>query len=217
METLNNTTSIDEFCHPYVIYCHSQDEISRIQKEVDGILSDYVFYPEIDWGQYGYRPPENYNVLGAWRHPESKVFIFLLDNPFMVSIGPNIQLILYMVGVNSEVRIVENNLNRMKNKFSIEEKKIKNISMIETRLDKMHKSKSMAFIITIVSVFTAIINAFSLYLRKLPPPIINNEVFLAIYESLIIVIHITSLILLIFVIFMLLVFLFKYSSMLIKR
>jgi hypothetical protein len=147
-----NITSVEEYCRPFVIYCQSRNDISKIQKEVDGIFSDYAFFPEIDWGQYGYRAPEKYNVLGAWRHPKTKVFVFLLDNPFMLSIEPNIQLLLYIVGESSEIQILENRLNKMKTKFAIEEKKDKYITNIDDRINKIHKSKSMAFIITILSV-----------------------------------------------------------------
>jgi hypothetical protein len=83
----------DGHCASWIFYGSDKNSIIKTQKEVDHIFHDYSFYPEIEWGTYGYRAPEGHQVLGAWRHPETRAFAFLLDNPSMVTIREYEQLL----------------------------------------------------------------------------------------------------------------------------
>lgn len=216
-EVINKEDSYKDVWKFWAIYGSSKEDVPRIQIEVDSVFTDYSFYPEIDWGQYGYRPPEGYQVLGAWRHSKTKAFSFLLDNPHMLIIEPNIQLLLYIVGDISEIYKIESKLDKIKSRFAIEDKKGKISSDIEDRLNKIQKSKSLVIITTILGIFTAIINGFSLYLRKLPAPELGINELTTIYRLLIALIHFSSLLLLLIIILILTFFLLKYGLMLIKK
>lgn len=201
----------------WIIYGSSKDDIIKIQKEVDKIFFDYSFYPEIEWAQYGYRAPEGHQVLGAWRHTDGDVFIFLLDNPNMFIMEPNVQLLLLIVGKASEVYKLEKRCDHLKTKFAIKEEKEEKDLEIKYRLENIRKSKSVGFISSILGIFTVVINGFSLYLRKLPTPEFGNQFLKTVYEVLIALVHFSSLILLFIVILILALFLIKYGIMLIKK
>lgn len=218
MKQLQNfENDLDEKIFSCVFYCSSRDDVTKIQKNIDHIFSNYSFYPEIDWGKYCIRPPEGYQILGAWRQPESKVFVFLLDNPFMLSIHPNIQMILYVAGEASEVKVIETKLDNLKTDLKIEYKKEEITQNTEKRLEKFETSKSLRTMAAVLGVLTAIINVFSLYLRKLPPPNFSNHLMKEIYSDMVIVIHFSSLLLLFIVILIVTIFSLKYGLIFIRR
>ena len=115
----NSKEHIKDKIHSWSIYSSSKSNIYKIIKDVDEIFSDYSFYPEIDWNKYGYRPPDGYQIYGAWRHPDSKVFVFLLDNPYMVTYETNTQLILYVAGEEVEINYFENKLEILKANINV--------------------------------------------------------------------------------------------------
>jgi hypothetical protein len=86
----------------WVIYI-GQESAPKIQKAVDMMFSEYSFYPEIDWKKYGYLPPEGYQVMGAWRHPQTKAFGFLLDNPKIKALGKIPQFLISAAGEIEEL------------------------------------------------------------------------------------------------------------------
>lgn len=206
-----------EPCLSWAFYGSSKNDIITVQKEINNSISDYSFYPEIEWGKYGYRAPEGYQVLGAWRHPETKAFVFLLDNPHMLTIEPNIQLILYVTGDETELQRVEPKFEALKSKFTSIHDKNRATSDLEIRLSKIQKTKSLAIITSILLLFTAVINGFSLYLRKLPPPDLNSKLLLTIYSTLVASIHFASMILLMIAISILCIFLIKYGILIIRK
>lgn len=201
----------------WVIYGSSKREISKIQRGVDSILSGYSFYPEVDWGQYGYRPPDGHQIMGAWRHPETKAFAFLLDNPNIRAVEPSIQLLLQIAGENVEISQLEPKIEALKTELHIEEQKDRVDTYLGERLDRIRKSKSLAPLTGVLCLFTAIINAFSLYLRKLPPPELGWQEFIEIYRVFLGVIHLGALLLLLLVIAIVAGFLIKYGMLLIRR
>lgn len=204
-------------CHSWVIHCPTRNEVPKVQKEVDTLFQDYSSYPEIEWGQYGYRAPEGHQVWGAWRHPDKVVYAFLLDNPSVLTIRPNFQLLLYAVGEVSEIQILDERLSDMKSRSVIADRESQLSTDLETRLKEIHKSKSLRFVLTVLSVFTAIINAFSLYLRKLPPPDFPSVAFARLYQAGIGIVHLSSLVLLLMVMGILAIFVLKYGFLLIRK
>ncbi len=215
----DNTIHINpkELCISWAFYGSSKKEIITVQKEIDSAISDYSFYPEIEWGKYGYRAPEGYQVLGAWRHPKTRAFAFLLDNPHMLTIDPNVQLILYITGDEKELQRLEPIFESLKSKFSALHDKNKATSDLEIRLSKIQKAKSLKIITSVLVLFTAVINGFSLYLRKLPPPDFNSKLLLTIYSALLASVHFASMILLMIVISILCLFLIKYGVLIIRK
>lgn len=204
-------------CSSWIFYGSEKGDVLNIQNKVDEIFCDYSFYPEIEWGKYGYRAPEGHKVLGAWRHSETRAFAFLLDNPGMVSIKPNIQLLLYITGDENEIAKVKQKCDLLKNRFSDSRKKDEITSDTTTRLGEVRKSKSLGVIMVVLGLFTAFINAFSLYLRKIPAPQILSEKQYVIYNYLVVSVHICALALLLIMIWFLVVFLIKYSRLVLKQ
>lgn len=213
----NSNNHNDEPCASWIFYGSDKNSIYKIQKEVDQIFSDYSFYPEIEWGKYGYRAPEGHQVLGAWRQPQTRAFAFLLDNPGMVIIKPNTQILLYITGDETEILKLKHKCELLKNRFADNFKEDEKVSDISARLERIQKSKHLGVIMTILSLFTAFINAFSLYLRKLPAPKMTSEELSIIYNNFVVFVHIGSLALLLIVICFLALFLFKYGRLVLKR
>ena len=203
----------------WIFYGSEKLDISKIQKAVDGIFSEnhYSFYPEIEWAIYGYRPPDGYQVMGAWRHSRTRAFAFLLDNPNMVSVKPHIQLLLYITGDEIEIEKFRRKCDLLKSQFAERRKKDENILDSATRLEGIRKSKSFGVIMTLLSVFAFIINAFSMYLRKLSVPEMLSQRQLMIYGYLVVSVHFCALILLLIVICFLILFSLKYGRLVLKR
>lgn len=201
----------------WVIYISTKSELLNIQKDIDKIFCDYSFYPEIDWARYGYRPPDGYQVIGAWRHPQRRIVAFLFDNPYMMAPKPTMQLILYVAGNDVEIKSVESKVEILKKNFALNEQRTKIDSAIGERLDRVHKNKSFAIITTILGIFTVVINAFSLYLRKLPPPVLNSQSLITFYNTVIALVHFSALTLLLVVIIICAIFLIKYGILLLRR
>ena len=207
----------NESCASWIFYGSDQTDQIRIQKEVDQIFSEYSFYPEIEWARYGYRAPEGHQVLGAWRHPQTRAFAFLLDNPSMLTIEPYRQILLYIIGDETEIFKFTHKCELLKNKFAFMDKKGETMSDISTRLDQIQKAKPLGMITTILVLFTALINGFSQYLRTLPPPNMHSEKLSIIYGYIVVSVHIGSLALLLIIICFLAIFLLKYGRLVLKR
>jgi len=214
---LNSNNHSDGLCSSWIFYGSEKGDVIKIQKEVDHIFSDYSFYPEIEWGKYGYRAPEGHQVLGAWRHPQTRAFAFLLDNPSMVTIKPSTQTLLYITGDETEISKLRQKCDLLKSRFADIRKKDETISGIATRLDRIQKSKPLGVIMTVLALFTAFVNGFSLYLRKLPAPNMRSEELSIIYGYFVVSVHIGSLALLLIIICFLAIFLFKYGRLVLKR
>lgn len=208
---LNNDLSSKSVAY----YCLS-DEVITIQKEINMIYSDYSFYPEVEWDNYGYYPPEGHQVLGAWRHTELKAFVFLLDNPSMYILKSHKQLILFITGDKKEVLRKLTKCAKLQEKRDNLDKHRLLMDQIDRNLHQIYKTKSIKVISTILVSFTAIINVFSLYLRKLSTPKMI-PFFTETYNYLITLIHISSLVLLCCCIIFLIIFLVKYGMTIIKR
>ena len=208
---------IQEQLHSWVLFATSREEVIKIQKEVDSIFSNYSFYPEIDWGKYGYRPPESYQVLGAWRHQNSTVFAFLLDNPYMITFDASIQLILYIAGEKNEITTIETKLDTLKSIFNLKNKREEVGLNVEKRLERFQTSKSFKTFAKTLGLITTIINVFSLYLRKLPIPNFNNQTIADIYTYSVASIHFAALLLLFVVIVICIIFFIKYGVLFIRR
>lgn len=219
IESKAQEIQLEEKCRSWVIYGSSEKGLSNIQRDVDKIFSGYSFYPEIDWGQYGYRPPEGYQVLGAWRHPKTRIFAFLLDNPPMKTSAPTIQLLLYVAGTTVEISILESKIEVLKANFELEDKKDRVDSSVGERLDRIYKykSKSLAVLLGVLGIFTAIINGLSLYLRKLAPPELGSQKLILAYNGLLVLVHFVAVLLLLLVIVICAVFVIKYGVLLIRR
>ncbi len=185
-----------------------------LEKEIDCVLSGYKCYPEYEWAKYGVRPPENNSIIGSWRDGEASIFIFLFQNYLLEN---NEYYIINMTGKIGEIEKVEKLINNIKHSLIKSERKILKNKKIEITLEKEHATKTTNKLIKFVGIFTVIINAFSLYLRKTPSPTFNIEILSKIYTFTIILIHLLALFLLILVCIISILYLIKYAFLLIRR
>lgn len=202
-----------EIIHSWVLYTNSNLEVSTIQGDIDNLFANYSFYPEMDWGKYGYRPPEGYKIFGGWRQLQSRVFAFLLSNSQVISN----ELILYVSGEQNELFKIEEKIKALKSKYRVEERKEVIGIKIDERVDKFNFPRSSKIFTTVLMIFTGIVNVFSLYLRELPAPKINNATLLDVYYYIIITIHYSALTLLLLVILFTILILIKFGILLIKK
>lgn len=201
----------------WILYGLSDKDTIKAQKEVDKVFSSYSFYPEVEWNDFKIFPPEGHQVLGAWRHVQAKGFAFLVDNPKMSKGKRENQLLIYIIGEVSEFSIIEPQLMVLKELFGLEEEIAKSDKNFEQRLDKIQKSKSLTVMTSILGIYTAIINAFALYLRQLTPPTSWSAALVNILNLFIILIHVSALILLFLFIIIMGAYLVKYGMILLKR
>lgn len=204
-------TPLEVTCRSWVIYGPSEDKVSKIQKEIDNMFSDYSFYPEVDWGEYGYRPPEGHQVLGAWRHPR-KAFVFLLENPNIKTIKPSIPLLLYVAGETGEISMLEPKIEALKSKLDVEEQKYR-VNMDGWRLKRF----SIKSLTVLVGVFAAAVHGLSFYLRRLPSPELGSEKLVSIYKVLFALVHYGALFLLLLVFVIIAVLIVKYGIIIVRR
>jgi hypothetical protein len=204
-------------CHSWVLYGLSDKDTLNARKEVDKAFRDYSFYPSLEWDEYGIYPPEGHTVLGAWRQTESKAFAFLIDNPSMSTGRMDQQLLVYVIGEDDELRLLEPRLMILKKSFSFKEDNIRSNDYLRQRLTRIEKSKSLTYLSGILTIYTAIVNAFSLYLRQLAPPPTWSPVLITIVNGFASLVHISALLLLIVFIFFVGAFVFRYGILLLKR
>jgi hypothetical protein len=204
-------------CHSWVLYGIADNAIEKTQKLVDDIFSDYSYYPEIEWEYYNVFPPEGHQPLGAWRHKDSRAFSFLLDNPKMDNGKQFNQFLIYLIGEESEVSVIEPQILALKTYNSIKEDGKKEDYLLDRRLNRIQKSKSLSVLTAILGVYTAIINAFALYLKQLSLPPSWNHYLVSTIEIFISLFWIVAIFLLIVFVLILVIFIIKYGILLIKR
>lgn len=206
---------IDSSC--WQLLSSGNEDTKKIQTSVDGVFSSYSFYPELDWKKFGYSPPDGHQVLGAWRHPDAVAFAFLLDNPLMQKSENYSQFLLYVVGIEREISLIDKRIKAMKKNLRKDAFKTAQAIGAASRLDQMAPSRSIGVFTGIVTFFTAIVNAYSYYLRTLPPPQLGTEFQQALYSLMLSTVYFLSLGLLIAVTIVCALFLTKYAFILIKR
>lgn len=184
---------------------------------IDLALSGYVFYPEPEWSKYGYRPPENHPLLGAWRDESGSVFSFLLK-PLPVNaelLGE--QFLLYVSGDRGAVDEFCNKVTELKSKLAKLERKELQIQRVESKISEEQKSSAIPRLIKMISIFTVLINAFSLYLRKLPTPNMPFKTMTIFFQFLVGAVHIASLMLLLIITLIGIAYVVRYGILILRR
>lgn len=193
------------------ILLKNNGEIYQIESEIDNIFSQYSFFPEIEWHNHNCTPPNGYQVLNAWRHPNKESYGFLMNNPARQEASSNAQLLIFVKSDNDEINKIKSMIHKLKQKYFIED------SPLDERINRVHKLKVPAFLITILAVFTAIVNAFSIYLSKISAPAISNHILLALYALLVSIFHILAMVFIISFCLFFIVFMAKYGLLIIKK
>ncbi len=141
-----------------------------LPRSVDQALADYVFYPEPEWTRFGYRPPDNLPLLGAWRDAAGTAFAFLM-NPTTDAGAPSANpVLLYVSGAKDAVEAIGSKVTALKSVLAKSERKEIQVRHAEDRIEQEKKSPAVGRLLKLVGLFTVVVNAFSLYLRKLPLP-----------------------------------------------
>lgn len=188
-----------------------------IEATIDQAFEGYLFYPEPEWLKFGYRPPENYPLIGAWRDSEGKVFIFLLDRSSQRQADSPRQFLLYVSGEKSEVNLIERIIKSLKSTLAKSEKKELRSRDAASVLHGEKKAQSIERLMKLIGLFTVIVNGFSLYLRKLSTPTFPNDSLVYIYQLLLSAVHLTALLLLLLTITISLFYAFRFGSLLLRR
>jgi hypothetical protein len=184
---------------------------------IDQSLSDYFFYPESEWAKYGYRPPENHPVLGAWRDQTGSVFAFLLDRDPKYSKSKGMNLLLYVAGVRDCVDKMGTKIKALKSDLVKVEKKELKVHQVGQRLDQELKSASISKLVKMIGLFAVVVNAFSLYLRRLPPPDFPYIAIASVYQLLVGAVHFSALLLLLITILIAIGYIIGYGLLMLRR
>lgn len=212
-----NTIEGDPYTACWGLWSNPSQQSIPIEYSIDRTLAGYLFYPEPEWSKYGYRPPENCPLLGAWRDPGGTVFIFLLDGSSPNPKDPLRKLLLYATGSKAMVEEVERSIAAIKKSLAKAEKRELILENATRRLEGEQKSQSMERLMKLIGLFAVIINAFSLYLRKLAVPDIPNAEVLAVYQFLLIAVHFSALVLLLTITTVGIIYACRYGFLLIRR
>jgi len=213
----NNNNNNSYTTRAFIVFLRSKDDISKIQKEVDNLFPDYIFYPELDWDQYGYRPPEGHQVLGAWRHLNSELFIFLLDNPHMMSFPPAYQVLFHLAGDISLITKSQRKLNQLKASFALSDKEAETLLNIEKRLSQIGSSKHFKILFTILTLITISLNTIAFFIRKQPVPEFDNLFLTESLRYLMISVYFFAIISQIIVMFICIILFVKFGILFIRR
>jgi len=69
----------DSITENYRIWCKKDINKLPIERQFDGMLKDYLYYPEEEWSVYNMRPADRYPLIGSWRNKDGDLFIFLFE------------------------------------------------------------------------------------------------------------------------------------------
>lgn len=188
-----------------------------VPRAIDAALAGYVFYPEAEWARFGYRPPENVPLLGAWRDPGGKVFAFLLDSDPKDSAQDDRRLLFYVSGIKSAVYDLGAKVTALKSVLAKSEGRELRVLHTERRIEQEKKSPVVARLLKLIGLFTVMVNAFSLSLRKLPPPNLHILWVQDTYLYLVVMIHFAALFLLLIITLIAIGYVLRYGILMMRR
>jgi hypothetical protein len=202
----------------WMLWANSSEHALPLPRSIDHALCDYVFYPEAEWARFGYRPPENVPLLGAWRDPGGRVFAFLLDAaaPRDVALVER-RLLLSVSGIRSAVDEVGAKVTSLKSLLAKSERRELQVLHAEYRIEQEKKSPAVARLLKLIGLFTVVVNAFSLYLRQLPPPDLPAPWVQDAYQFLVVVVHFAALLLLLVITLIGIGYVLRYGILMLRR
>jgi hypothetical protein len=200
-----------------MLWPNSSEHVFPLPRSIDDVLADYVFYPEAEWGTFGYRPPENAPLIGAWRDSEGQVFAFLLDMAASRPAPEERSFLLYVSGERDAVNEVGAKVTALKSVLRNMERRELRTSHANDRIEREKRSPAVARLLKLVGVFTVVVNAFSLYLRRLSPPEFPREWIQGTYLALVTVVHFSALILLLVITLVSIGYALRYGLLMLRR
>ena len=201
----------------WILWPASHKHVAPLPRSIDHALSEYVFYPELEWAQFGYRPPDNFPLLGSWRDRGGQVFAFLLDRTTLEGPSREKQALLYVSGMQDAVETLGARVTALKSELAKSERKELSARQADHRIEQEKRSPAVARLLKLIGLFAVVVNAFSLYLRKLPAPILPSTALQELYESLVVVVHIAALVLLLTITLIGIGYVLRYGLLMLRR
>lgn len=214
---LTDVAAEDVYGASWMLWESSSSSALPLPRSIDHALAGYVFYPEAEWKKFGYRPPEIFPLLGAWRDQNGGVFAFLMDATEHNSSYSTKKLLLYAAGNRDAVEKVGSTVTALKTSLANSERKELQILHAGERLEREKKSPAVSRLLKLISIFTVVVNAFSLYLRKLPTPEFPAPWVSNAYQILILVVHFAALFLLLMVTLVGIGYVLRYGLLVLRR
>lgn len=212
-----NKTEVAELTpHCWFIPCREDEEYFNIRNKIDEILIGYSFYLEREWEEYNAYPSEGYEeIYGAWRDHIGTNFLFLLDNRSFDKKEKS--FLLSIKGKDEEIDRINNKIEEVKLDVYTSEAKEKVNNRSIKNLEGIKKTKAFNSLLTLISVLTGAFNVLSFYLRKIPKPEFDFEMFEVLYSCLLIIVHLASLLLFLVLIALVALVIYKYGRIILKR
>lgn len=201
----------------WMLWSNSIKHEMPLSRSVDHALSEYVFYPELEWAKHGYHPPENYPLLGAWRDTAGTVFAFLLDLSVDDQNGKEKRLLFYVSGESSAVEEIGCKVTALKEILTKTERKEIQVRHTENRIEQEKRSPAVTRLLKLIGLFTVVVNAFSLYLRELPLPNLTSASIQEVYQLLVVIVHFSALILLLIITLIAVGYVLRYGFLILRR
>jgi len=199
----------------WAIWPESSGRDVSLPNLVENMLDGWRFYPESEWTAYGYRPPEGAIVHGAWRTAAADAFAFFVRSELQQgSQGPH--ALLYVTAPEHLLSTLDQKIKQLKANVQSAEEKKQREARIQSRTKASGKANPTSNLIKLISIFTVIVNGLSLYLRKLPVPNIPVASLSMFYSVLLAIVHISALLLLLFLIVLSIAYVVRYGAIIIK-
>ena len=135
----------------------------------------------------------------------------------MKSFNNTKQIILHISGNKLKINEFERTVENYKTEINDVKKEKLKAFKIQDKIEKAEESKTLKKLVGLMTLFTVVINAFSLYLRSTSPPVINISVLQIFYEIIVYSIHITALLILFSLIMLFIIYICKYGILIIRR
>lgn len=195
----------------------SSDLALPLPRSVDVALAGYTFYPESDWAVFGYRPPEDRPVEGAWRDAGGETFIFLLGDATPRSRSAELRYLLHVSGQRWRVDEIERKIATLKSGLERSERRDMQVKHADQRLQQEKVSPAVPSLIKLVGLFTLLVNAFSLGLRQLSPIQFPSPLVQDFYQGLLAVVHVAALLLLLIITVIGVIYAVRYGILMVRR
>lgn len=217
MQPVVGQVEANSYTASWVLWPNSFEHTMPLPRSIDQSLSDYVFYPEPEWARFGYRPPDNLPLLGAWRDPGGSVFAFLLGPAPREAAAGEKRVLLYVSGIRDSVEQIGAKVTALKYVLAKSERREMHVRHAEHRIQQERKSPAVARLLTLIGLFTVVVNAFSLYLRQLSPPNLPAPSVQGAYQLLVVVVHFAALLLLLVITLIGIGYVLRYGILMLRR
>lgn len=171
----------------------SIEDLFGLKQGIEIVLTGYSYYPEMEWDQYGFRPPEGLPFFGAWRNDDRTAFIYLVGETRKRPKGES-ERVLLLISAKGEARLsqISERLTPLTHQFrSVERKALAVRRQQRSEVDFLERfaTKKVAGVYAVITVALA---GTSKALNGVPTISTRFEVLNGVYEASVMVVHIVS-------------------------